>query len=102
MAKRGRKRKRKYSSRSYQTSTFFEDLNFDLELDPKVVREIASILMVGLGLFILLSILGLAGSVGGFFYNVLRLGFGWTSFALPVVLIGSGIAMFYPIRYNFK
>lgn len=99
--KRGRPR-RSYSTRSYQSPGFFEDLNFDLELDPKVVREIFAVILVGLGLFTLLAIVGVAGELGRFFFQALRLGFGWTSFIFPLMLVGAGVAMFYPVRYNFK
>lgn len=99
--KRGRPR-RSYNTRSYQAPGLFEDLNFDLELDPKVVREIFAIILVGVGLFTLLAILGGAGDLGRIFFQALRLGFGWTSFIFPLMLAGAGIAMFYPVRYNFK
>ncbi len=103
MARRKKRRSaRKYNYRSYQSGGIFEDLNFDLELDPKVVREIFAILLVGVGVFILMCILDAAGYVGQYFYGGLRLGFGWTSFFLPLLLIGSGIAMFFPVRYKFK
>lgn len=103
MARRKKRRSaRKYNYRSYQTGGLFEDLNFDLELDPKVVREISAIALVGVGVFILMCILDAAGSVGQYFYGGLRLGFGWTSFFLPLLLIGSGVAMFFPVRYKFK
>jgi DNA segregation ATPase FtsK/SpoIIIE, S-DNA-T family len=105
MARR-RKRKttssRRYRYRSYQTSKWADAWNFDLELDPSVVREMIAILLVGLAVFTLLAVLGGAGSVGRVFYAGLRLGFGWTSFILPLLLAGAGIAMFYPIRYKFK
>jgi S-DNA-T family DNA segregation ATPase FtsK/SpoIIIE len=99
--KRGRPR-RSYNTRSYQSPGFFEDLNFDLELDPKVVREIFAIILVGFGLFILLAILGGAGDLGRIVFQALRLGFGWTSFIFPLMLAGAGVAMFFPVRYNFK
>lgn len=99
--KRGRPR-RSYRTRSYQSPGLFEDLNFDLELDPKVVREILAVVLIGLGLFILLAIMGGAGNFGNVIFEALRLGFGWTGFIFPIMLIGAGIAMFYPVRYNFK
>ncbi|MEZ4210510.1 MAG: DNA translocase FtsK 4TM domain-containing protein [Patescibacteria group bacterium] len=99
--KRGRPR-RSYKTRSYQSPGLFEDLNFDLELDPKVVREILAVVMVGLGLFILLATVGGAGNFGKVIFDAIRLGFGWTGFIFPLMLIGSGVAMFYPVRYNFK
>ena len=105
MARKKRKRaarSKRYNYRSYQTSKWFDDLNFDLELDPAVVREIFGILLVGLGGFTFLSILGGAGTVGNFFYTGLRLGFGWTSFILPLLLAGAGVALFFPVRYKFK
>ena len=97
-----KRRKRKYKYRSYQTSKWAEGLNLDLELEPHIVREIVAVLLIGLGIFILLAILGAAGGVGAVFYNGLRLGLGWTSFLLPVLLTGSGIALFYPVRYKFS
>jgi len=96
-----KRRKRKYKYRSYQTSKWVEGLNLDLELEPRIVREIVAVLLFGLGIFILLAILGAAGGVGAVFYNGLRLGLGWTSFLLPVLLVGSGIALFYPVKYKF-
>jgi S-DNA-T family DNA segregation ATPase FtsK/SpoIIIE len=96
-----KRRKRKYKYRSYQTSKWVEGLNLDLELEPHIVREIVAVLLIGLGIFILLAILGAAGGVGAVFYNGLRLGLGWTSFLLPVLLTGSGIALFYPVKYRF-
>ena len=103
MARRRKRRTtRKYRTRSYQSPSFFEDLNFDLELDPKVVREMFAVILIGLGVFAMLAIMGGAGNLGQFFYNGLRLGFGWTSFVFPLLLAGAGVAMFYPVRYNFK
>jgi DNA segregation ATPase FtsK/SpoIIIE, S-DNA-T family len=96
------RRKRKYRTRSYQSGSVLPDLNFDLELDPAVVREIFAILLVGLGVFILLAILGAAGSIGQIVYAGLRLGLGYTSFVFPVLLIVAGIGLFFPMRYNFK
>src|SRR3989344_4620039 len=96
-----KKRKRKYKYRSYQTSKWVEGLNLDLELEPHIVREIVAVLLFGLGIFVLLSILGAAGGVGSVFYGGLRMGLGWTSFVLPVLLVGSGIALFYPVKYKF-
>jgi len=97
-----KRKKRRYKYRSYQTSKWSEGLNLDLELEPHVVREIIAVLLIGLGIFILLSIVGAAGSVGQVFYNMLRLGLGWTSFILPLLLVGTGIALFYPVKYKFN
>ncbi|OGB74385.1 hypothetical protein A2V68_00555 [candidate division Kazan bacterium RBG_13_50_9] len=60
-----------------------------------------AVLLLGLSVFTLLAILGAAGSVGQVFYNMLRVGLGWTSFILPLLLVGSGIALFYPVKYKF-
>jgi len=98
---RARKKKRPYRYRSYQTSKWVEGLNLDLELEPHILREIIAVLSLGLGVFTLLAILGVAGSVGNVFFAALRLGLGWTSFILPVVLAGAGIALFYPVKYKF-
>ncbi len=105
MARRRKRRKtgaRRYRYRSYQTSKFLKDWNFDLELDPEVTREIFGIVLVGLGVFTLLAILGLAGSFGQIFYAGLRIGFGWTSFVFPVLLAIAGIGLFFPSRFKFK
>ncbi|MDD5605998.1 MAG: DNA translocase FtsK 4TM domain-containing protein [Patescibacteria group bacterium] len=106
MARKRKKKKgtRRYNYRSYQNkaTNWVDNLNFDLELDPAVVREIIAILLVGLGLFTLLAILGGAGSVGKIFFTALRLGLGWTSFIMPILFAGSGVALFYPVRYHFK
>jgi S-DNA-T family DNA segregation ATPase FtsK/SpoIIIE len=96
-----KRRKRKYKYRSYQTSKWAEGLNLDLELEPRIVREIVAVLLFGLGIFVFLSILGTAGGVGSVFYSGLRMGLGWTSFTLPVLLVGAGIALFYPVKYKF-
>lgn len=97
-----KRKKRRYKYRSYQTSKWSEGLNLDLELEPHVVREIMAVLLIGLGIFVLLSIMGAAGSLGQIFYNTLRLGLGWTSFVLPPLLFGTGIALFYPVKYKFN
>ena len=103
MARRRRRTpKRRYRYRSYQTSKWTDSLNFDLELDPAVVREIVAISLVGLAVLILLTIIGAGGSVGQVFYSALRLSFGWVSFILPLLLVGAGVALFYPVRYKFK
>lgn len=100
--RRKRKTGRRYHYRSYQTTKFFRDWNFDLELDPEVTREILAIVLVGLGIFTLLAILGLAGGLGQIFYSGLRLGFGWTSFVFPLLLVAAGVGLFFPARYKFK
>ncbi|MFA5010163.1 MAG: DNA translocase FtsK 4TM domain-containing protein [Patescibacteria group bacterium] len=102
MARRRRKTGRRYKYRSYKNSNFFKDWNFDLELDPEVTREILAIVLAGLGLFTLLAILGLAGNLGHIFYTGLRLTFGWTSFVFPILLIISGIGLFFPAQFKFK
>lgn len=103
MARRKRRKTRRaYKYRSYQTSKFFRDWNFDLELDPEVTREILAIILAGLGLFTLLAILGLAGNLGQIFYTGLRLGFGWTSFVFPILLIIAGVGLFFPAQFKFK
>jgi len=104
MARRRRRKTgaRRYRYRSYQTSKFLKDWNFDLELDPEVTREILAIVLIGVGIFTLLAILGLAGSFGQIFYAGLRLGFGWTSFVFPILLAIAGIGMFFPSRFKFK
>src|SRR4030042_1573799 len=96
-----RKKKRPYRYRSYQTSKWVEGLNLDLQLEPHIVREVIAVLLLGLSVFSLLAILGAAGSVGQVFYNMLRVWRGWTSFILPLLLVGSGIALFYPVKYKF-
>ncbi|MBU1083357.1 DNA translocase FtsK 4TM domain-containing protein, partial [Patescibacteria group bacterium] len=96
-----RRRKRKYKYRSYQTSKWMEGLNLDLELAPNIVREMVAVLLIGLGVFTLLAILDAAGSIGQIFFSMLRLGLGWTSFVLPVILAGAGVALFYPVKYKF-
>lgn len=78
-----------------------EGLNLDLELAPNIVREMIAVLLVGLGVFTLLSIMNAAGSVGQIFFSMLRLGLGWTSFVLPIILVGAGVALFYPVKYKF-
>lgn len=97
-----RKRKRRYKYRSYQTSKWVEGMNLNLELEPHVVREVTAITLIGVGVFTLLAILGAAGGVGQVFYNMLRVGLGWTSFILPILLVGAGIALFYPVKYKFN
>ncbi|MFH1088594.1 MAG: DNA translocase FtsK 4TM domain-containing protein [Patescibacteria group bacterium] len=99
---RTKKRKKPYRYRSYQTSKWAEGLNLDIELEPHIVREVIAVLLMGLGLFTLLAILGTAGNVGVIFFATLRLGLGWTSFILPLVLAGAGVALFYPVKYKFN
>ena len=98
---RARKKKKQYRYRSYQTSKWVEGLNLDLELEPHIVREVVAVLLIGLSAFTLLAIMGVAGNVGNVFFTALRLGLGWTSFVLPVILIGAGLALFYPVKYKF-
>jgi len=105
MARRRKKRTpRKYAYRSYRRTPkrWFSDWNFDLELEPAVVREIVAIALIGLGIFTLLAIIGGAGSMGKVLYTGLRLGLGWASFIMPLLLAGTGIALFFPVRYQFK
>lgn len=98
-----KKNTRKYSPRSYRKRTnWVDNLNFDLELDPAVMREIIAILLIALGIFTLIAILGGAGGVGKVFFTGLRLGIGWTSFLMPLLFAGAGVALFYPVRYRFK
>ncbi|RLC37658.1 hypothetical protein DRH29_01000 [candidate division Kazan bacterium] len=106
MAKRKKRRttrKRGYY-RTYKRTPrgWFDDWNFDLELEPAVVREIIAIILIGSGIFTLLAIVGGAGSAGKVFYTALRLGFGWASFLMPLLLAGAGIALFFPIRFQFR
>jgi len=100
MAK-SKKRKKPYRYRSYQTSKWAEGLNLDIELEPHIMREIVAVLLMGIGLFTLLAIAGAAGNIGVVFFAALRLGLGWTSFILPIVLVGAGVALFYPVKYKF-
>jgi len=96
-----RRRTNPYRYRTYQEGGW-DPLNFKLELEPSVSREIIGILLLGLAGFVMLSIMNLAGDLGTYIYRGLRFGFGLVSFLLPVILTGFGIAMFYPAKYKVK
>ena len=72
----------------------------DMESDTK--RGIIIVLIFLVAVISLLSIFDLAGGFGRFFYQVLKLVFGWGFWIFPVVLILAGYLSIRPARYSFK
>ena len=71
-------------------------------LDPETWRSIIAVLLVIIGFILLLSIFGGAGALGDFILRVLRIIFGYIILILPLVLLGFGIALFFPQRFALR
>jgi len=65
-----------------------------VEVNPEAARGIAAVIMTLIGGLLLLSYIGLAGSVGRFLHDLSRLVFGWTAYLLPIILLSLAWRMF--------
>src|SRR3989304_7481728 len=85
-------RKRKYSKKQ----------KLELQIDPKLAREVAATLFLIFGLLFLLSLFGFAGSFGQVLFRLITILFGWTAFLSALMLIFLGIVLFVPEKIPVK
>lgn len=72
------------------------------EIAPETAHGIVVILFFLIGLLSLLSLLGLAGSHGSTIEGWIGYLFGWARFLFPALMIGIGVALFYPHRFPLR
>lgn len=96
-------RKRKYKRRKKGIfSSLKYNKNYDLELSPETSREIAGFSLIGAGLIFFLFSLGFAGSVGVIIYNLFQMLIGWSTVAVPFILVFIGISFLKPEQFQVK
>ncbi len=71
----------------------------DMESDTK--RGVVIVIVFLLAILSLLSIFDLAGSFGGFFYDILKMMFGWGFWIFPLVLLAAGYLSLRNTKYSF-
>ncbi len=103
MAKRGRKRSKAKTKpkKQYKKDKGAEETG----LKRSVLKEILAILLVTLGVFIILALIGVAGDLGKWVLEAFRFVIGQSVYVLPVALFGVAFMLFaqekYPLRvYN--
>jgi len=69
-------------------------------IDPVVRNQIIGIVLVVLAFVILVSSFGFGGTLGIYLDRYLRLGFGWTTYVLPLLLVGIAYSLFKPEEYE--
>ncbi len=104
MAKRGRKKRIKVKTkRAYKKPS--KNTDEESGLKRSVLKEILAILLVTLGVFVILALIGVAGDLGKWVLEAFRFVIGQSVFVLPVALFGVAFMLFaqekYPLRvYN--
>lgn len=73
-----------------------------LELSAEASREIVAIVLIVLSVFIILAMVGFAGSLGGWVFAAIRFVMGWAAFVLPFGLLLTAWVLFQPSKYEFK
>ncbi|OGD65999.1 hypothetical protein A3F08_01030 [Candidatus Berkelbacteria bacterium RIFCSPHIGHO2_12_FULL_36_9] len=89
-------RKRKY--RKHQS--IWE--KYDWSVNPETSREIITLILTIIGLFLILSISSVAGSLGNFFKQLLVLSFGKIGYLIPFVLLSIAIILWMPKKFEIK
>src|SRR5205814_9962202 len=64
------------------------------DLSPMLQEQIASVVLMALGVVTLLSLLGSQGEVTGFILKILRVGVGWGVILAPVWFLLAGLYLF--------
>lgn len=72
------------------------------EIEPKTLREVLAIFSIIFGGLFLLSLLGLAGSLGQFLSQFIRLLFGYLSPLFSLTLLFLGFSLFFPKKIPLK
>jgi S-DNA-T family DNA segregation ATPase FtsK/SpoIIIE len=65
-----------------------------LNLSAETKRGIAVVIFIALALVVVLSIAGVAGSLGANLYHMLSLGFGLMAYAVPLILLSVAISLY--------
>lgn len=71
------------------------------DMEPDTKRGIIIVVIFLLATLSLLSIFDLAGSFGQFFYNILKMMFGWGFWIFPLVLLAAGYLSLRNTKYSF-
>lgn len=94
MAKKKRKVKKKDKSRLPGEPR--------MEISGEAKREIAAIVLITIAVFLILSMIGLAGSLGGWVFMAVSFVIGLAAFVLPFALLLIAWVLFQPAKYEFK
>ena len=74
--------------------------NIFSNISQDVLREIGAITLFILSFILMVSIFGFGGSLGETLNNYSRTAIGWTTFLLPILLGGTGYALFFPEKFK--
>ena len=75
-----------------------KDQDLASTINPDTVRDIVAIILFIFAFILLVSFFGFGGSLGSALNDTLRIGLGWTTFFLPIILAIFGYAL---LRTNF-
>lgn len=79
--------KKKKKKKSFRSILNYENVKFNLDLNPDTSREIIAFIIGLLALFITLSLVGLLGNIGIIIKTILTLSFGLTAYLTPFILL---------------
>ncbi len=73
-----------------------------MEISGEAKREIAAIVLITIAVFLILSMIGFAGSLGGWIFMAVSFVIGLAAFVLPFALLLIAWVLFQPDKYEFK
>ena len=94
MAKRQRKVKKKDTARIPGEAK--------AHISSEAKREIAAIVLITIAVFLILAMIGFAGSLGGWIFMAVGFVIGLAAFVLPFALLLIAWVLFQPSKYEFK
>lgn len=101
MAKRRKKKKSRKAKKGFLGRIFdADDPLFEFAVSREAGREIAAIVLLVAAVFFLLSLFGVAGSLGRSTSNGLRYLFGLVAFLVPVLLLLGSLEFFKPLKHK--
>ncbi len=73
-----------------------------MEISGEAKREIAAIVLITIAVFLILSMIGFAGSLGGWIFMAVGFVIGLAAFVLPFALLLIAWVLFQPDKYEFR
>jgi len=104
MPRRKKKKKTNKNNKRKQSKVYSAGWNPDLELpiSQEALYEIIAIFLALLGIFTLLSLLGVAAKLGNIWAHLLKISIGWTRLFLPIIFLSLSFILFYHRKYKIK
>ncbi|MCA9374355.1 DNA translocase FtsK 4TM domain-containing protein [Candidatus Peregrinibacteria bacterium] len=96
-----RRRRRTTATRKRSTTTRRRKKAIKLEVKSAVLKEIWGVIMLGFGVFTLLSLNNSFGLIGEFWMGILQPIFGWGVQVLPFLFFGAAFMFFFSKKMSF-